>query len=223
MRTLSVLSVFSLLAVFSSGASAETVTEPSSGVSFEATRTFDGRPYVLVGTGLRKKLGFKVYAMGLYVDESEAKRAFSALATRAGGSDHDKLTGSDHAQSFIIWGQFPKVAVLHLLRNLSAEKIRHTFKESLESQFAAGTMTEDIKKSMDEMLALLDRELKSGQEVLFRTSADGRVEIDINGEKKPGPQNVKLVRALWGVWLGPKTVSKDMRKSLVDRIEVLSR
>lgn len=216
------VSVISLFLLFCSGALAENVTEPGSGVSFEANRTFDGRPYALVGTGLRKKFGFKVYSMALYVDEPEAKRAFPALATRAGGGNRDKLTASDHAQSFIIWGQFPKVAVLRLLRNIGAKKILDTFKESLESQFA-GSMTNDVQKNLDEMVALLDRDMKSGQELLFHTSADGRVELEIDGEKKPGPQNVKLVRALWGVWLGPKTVSNEMRKSLVDRIDVLGR
>jgi hypothetical protein len=222
MRTIFAVSVTWFCLVSVPVFAAEMVTEPGSSVSFETSRTVDDRPYILLGTGLRKKLGFKVYAMGLYVDDSEARRAFPALATRAGGSDHHKLTADDHAQAFVIWGQFPKLAVLRFLRNVSANKIRDTFKESLEAQLAGG-MTDEIKKSLDEMLGLFDRDMKSGQELLFHSFTDGRIEIEIAGLKKPGPQNARLVRALWSVWLGPKPVSKEMRRSLVDRIEVLGR
>ena len=39
------------------------------------------------------------------------------------------------------------------------------------------------------------------------------------GAQKSGPHNPRLARAMWGIWLGGKPISTDMRKSLIDRID----
>src|SRR5262249_49924166 len=98
-----------------SPARAPNIEEPATAQRFEAVRTVEGRPYALVGLGVRKKFVVKVYAMALYVDEADGRHAFPALVSRAGGHDHAKLTSGDHAQSFVMWGTFGKVAVLHFV------------------------------------------------------------------------------------------------------------
>src|SRR5579859_4765668 len=118
---LSLMAVFSLVAA---GARADTVEEPATGHAFDAVRTVDGRPYALVGVGVRKKFLVKVYAMALYIDEAEGRHAFPALVSRAGGHDHARLTSGDHAQSFVIWGTFGKLAVMHFVRGVDVAKIR---------------------------------------------------------------------------------------------------
>jgi hypothetical protein len=203
-------------------ARAETIVEPSSGTAFEASRTVDGKPFTLLGTGIRKKWMVKVYAMGLYVAEEDARRAFPALAARAGGKDKAKLTASDHAQSFVIWGTFPKVGVLHFVRNVEVEKIREAFKDGFEEELSDKAPPE-LKKATESFLSLFTGEIKEGQEIVLTTNGDGKITVDIAGAVKPGPSNPKLVRALWSVWLGGKPISTDMRKSLVERVDVLGR
>jgi hypothetical protein len=203
-------------------ASAETVTEPATGESFEVSRTIEGRPFVLLGTGVRKKIGFKVYAMALYVDETEGRRAFPALAMRAGGRDHARLLASDHAQSFVVWGQFAKLGVMHFVREVDAEKIRGGFEDGLADELSDKT-TPEVQKAARDFLALFDRDIKEGQEIRIFSSGDGKLTVEIAGAKKDGPRNPKVVRAVWNVWLGPKTISTDLRRGLVERIDVLGK
>jgi hypothetical protein len=63
--------------------------------------------------------------------------------------------------------------------------------------------------------------MKSGDQIVLRTSADGRIDLAIGGEAKGSVQNTKLARALWGIWLGAKPISKDLRTDLVNRIDAL--
>jgi hypothetical protein len=175
-----------------------------------------------MGTGVRKKIGFKVYAMALYVEEAEARRAFPALAVRAGGRSHALLVASDHTQSFLVWGQFAKLAVMRFVRNVDGEKIRDGFKDGLADELSERTPPE-LRAAAESFVALFDRELKEGQEIVLATAADGQVSLDLPGEKKTGPRNPKLARAVWNVWLGPKTISTDMRRSLIERIDILGR
>jgi Chalcone isomerase-like len=199
-------------------AHAEDITEPATGHAFAAAR--DGM--LLMGTGVRKKFVVKVYAMALYVDEAAAKQAFPALVSRAGGRDRGKLLASDHAQAFVMWGQFPKLGILHFVRDVDAEKIRGAYQESLEDELS-DKAPPDMKKAAEGFVAAFDVDVKSGQEIQIRSGADGKITISIAGQKRELPANPKLARAVWGIWLGAKPISKDMRASLVDRIELLGK
>jgi hypothetical protein len=210
-----------LAASLSASAGAEPVRETSTGQSFDSMRPVDGRPYALLGAGVRKKLVVKVYAMALYVDAEEARRAFPALAVRAGGRDHGRLTAGDHAQQFVVWGSFGKLAVLHFVRTVDAEKIRDAFKEGLEEELSDKAPPE-LRAGAQAFLALFDRPLKEGEEILLRSSGDGRIEVEIAGQKKVGPVSPKLARAVWSIWLGARPISTDLRRALVDRIDQLA-
>ncbi len=212
--------VLSLL--LSGFARAESVPEPSTGHAFETSATVDGRPYVLVGVGVRKKFVVKVYAMALYIDEAEGRHAFPALVSRAGGRDHAKLTSGDHAQSFVMWGTFGKLAKLHFVRDVDAAKIRGAFEEGLEEELSDKSPPE-IKQAAQQFLAMFDKDLKEGQEIVLRTSADGKIEATVAGAAKTGPQSARLARAVWGIWLGAKPISADLRRGLIERIDVLGK
>jgi hypothetical protein len=214
--------LFALLLVLPAMARAELVKEPSTGHAFESSVTVDGRPLTLLGVGVRKRFVIKVYAMGLYVDEAEARRAFPALAQRAGGRDHARLVRSDHAQAFVIWGGFPKMGVLHFVRAVGAERIREAFREGLADELSDKAPA-DLRAAAEAFLALFDQDLKEGDELILRTGRDGKVDVEVAGVKKPGPQSAKLVRAVWSIWLGQKAISKDLRLGLVDRIDRLAR
>jgi Chalcone isomerase-like len=200
----------------------DTVTEPSTGQDFPVARTVDGHTLTLLGVGVRKKFVVKVYAMALYVDETEARRNFPPLVARAGGRSRAQLLSSDHAQQFTIWGAFDKVAVLHFVRNVDADKIKEAFVDGLEDELSDKAPAE-MKKAADAFVALFDHPLKDGQEIELRTDGDGHIAVTIAGEKKDGPRSAKLARAIWSIWLGPKPISTDLRKSLVDRIDQLGK
>jgi hypothetical protein len=214
---------FLFVSVLLSGlAFGEAIPEPSTGHSYEATATVDGRPYVLLGMGVRKKYLVKVYAMALYIDEAEGRHAFPALVSRAGGRDHAKLTASDHAQSFVMWGTFGKMAKLHFVRDVDAAKIREAFAEGLEDELSDKSPPE-MKQAAQQFLDMFDKDLKDGQEIVLRTSADGKIDATVAGVQKTGPHNARLARSIWGIWLGAKPISADLRRGLVERIDVLGK
>jgi hypothetical protein len=203
-------------------AAAEKVSEPATGVQFDAKKSVDGRNYTLIGAGVRKKFVVKVYAMGLYLEDVEGKRAFPSLATKAGGSDKAKLTEGDRAQSFVMWGSFNKLAILHFVRDVGADKIRGAFEESLTDELSDKAAA-DVREATQAFLKLVDKDAKSGDELVLHTSPDGKVELSIGGVNKGSVQNAKLARSIWGVWLGSKPISKDLRGELVNRIDELGK
>src|SRR5262249_17263500 len=139
-----------------------------------------------------------------------------------GGHDHARLTSGDHAQSFVMWGTFGKMAILHFVRDVDAGKIRGAFEEGLEEELSDKAPA-DLKAAAQAFLALFDKDLKEGQEIVLRPSADGKIELDIAGTKKSGPQSGRLARSVWGIWLGAKPISADLRRGLVERIDVLGK
>jgi hypothetical protein len=221
-----VVAVFGLALALPLGAPkvavAEKVAEPSSGVQFDAQKSWDGKAFTLVGTGIRKKFIVKVYAMGLYVENVDGKRAFSSLATKAGGSDQAKLTEGDRAQSFLIWGSFGKVGVMHFVRDVGAGKIHDAFAEDLSDELS-DKAAPDVRDATQAFLKLFDKDLKNGDDIVLRTSPDGKIDVSIGGQEKGSVQNIKLMRALWSTWLGGHPISKDLRASLVNRISELGK
>jgi hypothetical protein len=222
MRTL--ISVLSLAVCTSlvAPAFADKVKEPATGVELDAQKTDGGKTYTLVGLGVRKKFGFKVYAMGLYVENVDGKRAFPSLATKAGGTDKAKLTSGDRAQSFIVWGGFGKLAIMHFVRDVGADKVREAFESGLSEELS-DKASPDLREATQNFLKLVDRDLKSGDEIEIKTNNEGRLELSIGGQAKGGVTNAKLARAIWNVWLGSKPVTADLKADLVNRIDELGK
>jgi hypothetical protein len=211
-----------LVCSFGRAALAEKVTEPATGVALDARKMVDGRAYTLVGIGVRKKLFAKVYTMGLYAEDVEAKRAFPSLAIKAGGSDKAKLTEGDRAQAFLIWGAFNKIGVLHFVRDVEGAKVREAFEDGLADELSAKAPA-DVREATQEFLKLCEHDVKNGDELMIHTGPDGRVDVSLGAEARGAVQNLKLVRAIWSMWLGPKPVAKDLRGELVNRIDELGR
>ena len=203
-------------------AHAQLVTEPATGAAFETKKMVDGRGYTLVGVGVRKKLLSKVYAMGLYAEDVEAKRAFPSLAIKAGGRDKARLTAGDRAQAFLIWGAFNKIAVLHFARDVEAAKVRDGFAEGLADELGAKAPA-DVHEAADAFLKLTEHDMKGGEELVLHTGPDGGIDVSIGGTSRGSVQNLKLVRAIWSMWLGQKPLSKDLRGELVNRIDELGK
>src|SRR5262245_16211186 len=78
--------------------------EPATKRTFQTVTVFTGKAHSLIGVGVRKVFGFKVYAMGLYVEDEPARKAFPKLAAQAGGADHDTLLHSDLGYQFVVLG-----------------------------------------------------------------------------------------------------------------------
>jgi hypothetical protein len=176
-------------------------------------RTVDGRPLVLVGQGARVKDGDKLYDMQMWIDEEDGRRAFPALAMRAGGRDKARIVRGEHAPAFLVWGRFTKQAVLKFARAVPAATMRDDIKSALA----------DVKGA-DAVVAMFAEDADAGDEWVLTTRDNGEIELrtgDDKDDRKQGPQSPKLQRALWDVWLGAKPLSVDLRRQLIEKINLL--
>ena len=221
-QTLAALVLFTSLFGAPQGLRAEEVAEPATGHRFATALTYQGKPYTLVGVALRKKFIIKVYAMGLYVEQVAGHQAFPSLVEKAGGRDRAKLLAGEKAQTFVSWGHFGKLAVLHFVRDVDKDKIQEAYREGLKGALS-DKAPPDLSRDAQTFIGLFDRDLKEGQELRIHTDEGGKITLEIAGHKKEGPQNPILCRALWDIWLGQKTISKDMQRGLVERIDELGK
>ena len=189
---------------------------PTAGAaSKSAGHTVDGRPLVLVGQGARVKDGEKLYDMQIWIDEEDGRRAFPALAMRAGGRDKARLTRGDHAPGFLVWGRFTKQAIFKFARAVPAATMRDDIKSALAEI-----------KGADEVVAMFAEDADAGDEWVLTTRDNGEIELrtgDDKDDRKQAPQSPKLERALWDVWLGAKPLSLELRQQLIGKIDLLGR
>lgn len=187
-------------------------------LDFAPTRVVEGHTFAITGAGTLEKQ----YQMALYVDELDARRAFPALVTRAGGKSKAKILAGDHAQQFILWGHFEKIAEVRFTAPMTAVDLQKQIKDAVDLELGEKAKP-DLKKLEDALISLLDRDVEPGQTLLIRTDDAGHIDIELAGHKKAGPQSPKLARALWGVWLGDKPISKELSRALVDKLDLLGR
>jgi len=198
--TISVL----LLGLLSTGGAAKTPPAP---------HTVDGRPLVLVGQGALVKDGDKLYDMQMWIDEEDGRRAFPALAMRAGGRDKAKIVRGDHAPAFLVWGRFTKQAVFKFAKAVPAATMRDEIKNALGN--APGG---------DAVAAMFAQDAAAGDEWVLTTGDNGQIKLTIGDQgDRLAPQSPKLERALWNIWLGNKPVSTELRHALIEKIDLLGR
>jgi hypothetical protein len=182
---------------------AETVVEPSTGHSFDDAKSIDGKRFALLGVGVRKKFIIKVYSMALYADEAEAKRAYKS--------------GGGEATAFVANNPFAKLAVLRFARDVDSGKIRGAYEDGLADELSDKAPA-DLKQGAQAFIAAFDKDLKTGQEIVLRTT-EKKIEIDVAGSRKQLPSSPTLSKAIWNIWLGAKPISKDLKSGLVSRVD----
>lgn len=196
------------------------IAEGGSGQHYASPLKFGTKSYILVGTGLRKEATAKLYSMALYVEEG-ARSSFFGIYERA-GHRRAGLYIESRAQNFYTWGHFSKLAVLRYLRPVTHDELQLSFREALADSLAASAAA-DVRKDALAFVALFDMDLKEGQELRLHTDDTGQLDLYVGDTKKAGPHNPKLCRRIWEIWLGSHSISKEMRQSLLDRVDVLAK
>ena len=176
-----------LLALASAAGAAEVA-----GVRLDDKTQVESRDLVLNGAGLRKRIIFNVYVIGLYLPEKKSDAA-SVLA----------LAG-------------PKRAAIHMLRDVGAD----TFIEALVDGMRANTSEAEYKSlepRVKELAATMTQigEAKKGMNIaLDWTGSATQVLVDGKPAGKP-IAGEDFYRALLRIWLGDKPVQDDLKKSLL--------
>lgn len=157
-------------------------------VKMPDTITVEGKALKLNGIGLRKKLMFKVYVAGLYIE-----------------------TPTKAPEAIITSDQIKRMA-LHILRNLKASQVTEAIEEGFEknsrSQMAA--LSDRLKK-----FSSLFSDVVEGDEIQMTYIPNKGTSVSIKGAEKGTVEGKDFADALFSVWLGPNPVQEDLRKALV--------
>jgi hypothetical protein len=186
--------VFTALLLSTAPALAQSVKESSTGVEFPAQRSYAGKDMSITGTGVRKKFGFKVYAIASYLETG-------------------KLDKSRDPYSQLLNDGSAKLIVMHFVREVDAEKIKETFAEGLEKNIP-NYKSSPAKKDGDTFLNAMS-DMKASDKIELFWSQGGNLEVFVRSQQKAKIQNPILAQAIWSIWLGNSPISGDIKTGLV--------
>ena len=162
------------------------------GVKLADTVQLGGSSLVLNGAGVRTKIIFKVYVAGLYVAQKQ---------TTAG----TVLTDTN-----------PQRVALHMLRELSDEKLLSAFNEAIEANHTSAELSA-LSVSLKQMADIFHqvKEVKEGDVITLDYVAASGTQISVNATPRGTIAGDAFHRALLKIWLGNKPVQDDLKKSLL--------
>jgi hypothetical protein len=158
------------------------------GVKVPETVTVDGKTLNLNGAGVRKKMLFKVYVAGLYVERPS--KDGSAILASAGG----------------------KSIRLHMLRNLKGKQISDAIEEGFQKN-----SQEQIARLRDRLdkLAAMFPDVAEGDEIALSWIPDKGTVVSVRGTERGTIEGRDFADALFAVWIGPNPVQDDLKKALL--------
>ena len=152
-----------------------------------------GAKLVLNGAGLRTRVFFKVYAMGLYLGARKA-RAEEVLA----------LAGS-------------KRIAIRMLRNVGADTFSEALVDGLRANHSEAEM-QALAPQVAQLVAIMAevKEAKEGMAIALDEVPGKSVVVRIDGVPSGKPIDGKdFYRALLRIWLGPNPVQDDLKAALL--------
>lgn len=169
------------------GASAALAGE-AAGVKMPDTATVEGKTLKLNGIGLRKKMLFKVYVAGLYV-ETPSKNAAT-------------LISSDEVKSI----------TLHVLRSLSGNQIGEAISDGFwhNSKAQMGVLTDRLQKLTSMFPAVVE-----GDQIVLTYVPGKGTSVSAKGQAKGVIEGKDFSDALLSVWLGANPVQEDLKKAML--------
>ncbi len=149
-----------------------------------------------LGSGLRKKLMFKVYEGVLYAD----------AGANLGTDPFDALVNGD----------FAKRVEMHFMRDVDGGKIRETYEEGFAKTLPPESMTPELEKDKAAFLGYFtDAGVKDGQTIAITWMPGMGLYVMMPGRPCPPIADPAFARALFGIWFGPSPASEDLKQGMV--------
>ncbi len=160
------------------------------GIQMPDTDTVDGKMLKLNGAGIRKKMLFKVYAAGLYLETPSKDAAAAISATEV------------------------KSMRLHILRRLKGGQIAEAISEGFERN-----SKEQLPKlsARLEKLKQMIPDVSPDDLILFSNLPGKGIRVTVRGTERGTIEGRDFSDALFSVWLGPNPVQEDLKKALLGR------
>jgi hypothetical protein len=166
------------------------------GVKFEDKVSLGGSELILNGAGLRTKLMFKVYAIGLY------------------------LPAKTDVTANILTGKGNKRIQIMTLRDLSAEQLAEALEKGVEDNNSPGELAK-IKARLEEFRASLLAMEKIPEKTEIRIEWNGSAtQVFMNNvQKGKGIPGEDFYQALLKIWLGNKPAQADLKDALLGNMK----
>jgi hypothetical protein len=158
------------------------------GVTLPDTTTVEGKTLKLNGMGLRTKVVFKVYVLGLYLENPS--------------KDATAIISSDQIKSLR----------MSLLRSVGGAKIAETIMEGFERNSKAQMGA--LKARLDKLRAMIPDVVK-GDEIVFTYVPGKGTLVRAKGAEKGVIEGKDFADALFSVWLGANPAQEDLKKALL--------
>jgi hypothetical protein len=158
-----------------------------SGIPLSETIEVDGTPLALNGAALQKVLMFKLYTVGLYLEEPTA--------------DASKAIGSDQV----------KHLRLHVLHSLSKKQISGAIRDGFVREAAGGLPA--LQDRLQQLLGSL-RDVEKGEELHLTYVPGTGTTIETAGERTV-IAGKDFADALFAIWLGANTDVPKVKKGLL--------
>jgi len=168
--------------------SATALAAELAGVKLPDTLSVGGKTLKLNGMGLRKKVGFKVYVGGLYL-ETPSKDAAAIMA-----------------------GDKAVAVTMHFVREVGKKKLIETFDEGFQNNAKEKAVAQ--KTNIDKLLALVV-DMKDGDEVTYAYDPAKGVSVILGGKVVGTIEGKEFAPVLFSLWLGPKPPSEDLKNGML--------
>ena len=147
------------------------------GVTMPDSIVIDNQTLVLNGMALRKKLIFKVYVAGLYIQQKEG--------------DSNKILNADTMRS----------GAMHFLRSVDAGKIRDAWVDGLKANTPG--FSAELKQQFDTLCSWMEA-MRNGDRITFTYRPGMGTEIKVKNIGKGTIPGKAFADALFACWIGPK-------------------
>jgi len=147
----------------------------------------------LNGAGLRKRVFFQVYAIGLYLPQ---KSSSAAEVPQQPG---------------------PKRVAIHMLRDVGADQFTAALVDGMRPNHDEATM-KALEPRVARLGAILGemKEAKKGMVILLDLVPGAGTQVSVDGKPSGKPiEGEDFYRALLRIWLGDKPVQDDLKKALL--------
>jgi hypothetical protein len=196
MKTLSRMMLVTAVALFGVAALAgDTVGVGSTQYDTKIESKINDKPVklVLTGAAVRKKVVFKVYTIGSYVEAG-------AKVTSAEG-----LASAD----------CPKQLHLVMERDVDGKEMAEAFVKAIRASRGNDAFPDEINSLTDMMKKL---EVKKGDHIWLTNVPKKGLACDVAGKQSFTIENADFAQAVWEIYLGKNCIDDDIRKALVSRL-----
>jgi hypothetical protein len=194
-----------LVLVAAVAGAAESLREPSTGVTFPADTTLDGVAMRCVGVGLRTRFMFKVYAAAFCLEASAAQKTLRDALARGGGTANDAF--------------FEALAAAPVARGVDLAMVRDVSRATMAEAFADAlrdATPQPPAADIDRFAALFDRDVHAGDHVAVVVHPDGHVALRLPDSAGGVVDSAAVGRVVLHAWIGPRSVTPALRTSIAE-------